>query len=139
MTAPLCIAGSIALNELEKRGISIYAHLKKCAGAKDESYYDHGVNDEDFRKKLSVVKTKEFPVVDDAAGSKMKDKIEEARMDCDSVGAVVECVIYGLPAGIGGPIFDGLEGKIANLIYAIPAVKGVEFGAGFAVADMRGS
>lgn len=139
MTAPLCIAGSIALNELEKRGISIYAHLKKCAGVKDESYYDHGVNDEDFRKKLSVVKTKEFPVVDDAAGSKMKDKIEEARMDCDSVGAVVECVIYGLPAGIGGPIFDGLEGKIANLIYAIPAVKGVEFGAGFAVADMRGS
>ena len=69
----------------------------------------------------------------------MKAAIEEARMDCDSVGAVVECVVYGLPAGLGGPIFDGLEGKIARLVYSIPAVKGVEFGAGFDVAGMRGS
>ena len=66
-------------------------------------------------------------------------EIEKARMDCDSVGAVVECVIYGMPAGLGGPIFDGLEGKIARLIYSIPAVKGVEFGAGFGAADLRGS
>ena len=139
MTAPLCIAGSIALNELNKRGINVYAHLKKCGGVKDESYYDHSVNDEVFKKKLSLVCTKEFPSVSDEAGEKMKAKIEEARLDLDSVGAVVECVIYGLPVGLGGPIFDGLEGKIANLIYAIPAVKGVEFGAGFDVADMRGS
>ncbi|MBR1797580.1 MAG: chorismate synthase [Clostridiales bacterium] len=139
MTAPLCIAGSIALNELNKRGIEIYAHLKRCGGIDDDSCLMHEVNDEDFRRRLSEVKTKEFPVVSDEAGEQMKAKIEEARLSLDSVGAVVECVIYGLPAGLGGPIFDGLEGKIASLIYAIPAVKGVEFGAGFDVADMRGS
>ena len=139
MTAPLCIAGSIALNELNRMGISVYAHLKTCAGVADDSYYDHDVNDEDFRKALSEVSSKEFPSVSDEAGQKMKEKIEEARMDQDSVGAVVECVIYGLPAGVGGPLFDGLEGKIAGLIYAIPAVKGVEFGAGFGAAELRGS
>ena len=139
MTAPLCIAGSIALNELNKMGIEVYAHLKKCAGVADDSYYDHDVNDISFKNNIAAVSAKEFPAVSDEAGEKMKAKIEEARMDCDSVGAVVECVIYGLPAGLGGPIFDGLEGKIARLIYSIPAVKGVEFGAGFDVADMRGS
>ena len=139
MTAPLCIAGSIALNELRKAGVEIHAHLKTCAGVSDDSYYDHDVNDEGFRTALAGVCEKDFPAVSDEAAEKMKAKIEEARMDLDSVGAVVECVIYGLPAGIGGPLFDGLEGKIANLIYAIPAVKGVEFGAGFEAASLRGS
>lgn len=139
MTAPLCIAGSIALNELRKRGIEIYAHLKKCGGVSDDSYYGHTVNDEDFKAALSSVASKEFPSVSDEAGERMKESIEKARLDCDSVGAVVECVIYGLPAGLGGPLFDGLEGKIAKLIYSIPAVKGVEFGAGFDVADLKGS
>lgn len=139
MTAPMCIAGSIALNELKKMGITVSAHLKSCAGVSDDSYYGHATNDESFKAALSEVKNKEFPVVSDEAGEKMKAKIEEARMDQDSVGAVVECVIYGMPEGIGGPLFDGLEGKIANLIYAIPAVKGVEFGAGFDAAELRGS
>ena len=139
MTAPLCIAGSIALNELNKMGISIHAHLKECAGIKDDSYYDHAVNDAAFKEALGKVCEKEFPAVSDEAGEKMKAKIEEARMDLDSVGALAECVIYGLPEGLGGPLFDGLEGKIANLIYAIPAVKGVEFGAGFDAASLRGS
>ena len=139
MTAPLCIAGSIALKELSLRGIEICAHLKSCGGVNDDSYYDHDVNDEAFRKALSGVKDKEFPCVSDEQGDKMKRAIEEARMDLDSVGAVIECVIYGLPEGLGGPIFDGLEGKIAGLVYSIPAVKGVEFGAGFSVASMRGS
>ena len=139
MTAPLCIAGSIALNELGRMGIEVHAHLKKCAGVSDDSYYDHEVNDAAFKDALSHVGGKEFPAVDDVKAELMKEAIEKARMDCDSVGAVVECVIYGLPAGLGGPLFDGLEGKIAKLIYAIPAVKGVEFGAGFDVADLRGS
>lgn len=139
MTAPLCIAGSIALNELGKLGISVHAHLKKCAGAVDDSYYDHEVNDISFKERLAAAALKPFPAVSDEAGERMKAAIEEARMDCDSVGAVVECVIYGLPAGLGGPIFDGLEGKIARLVYSIPAVKGVEFGAGFDAADLRGS
>lgn len=139
MTAPMCIAGSIALNELNKMGVSVHAHLKKCGGVLDDSYYDHAVNDISFKEALAASGGKEFPAVSDEAGELMKAEIEKARMDCDSVGAVVECVIYGLPAGLGGPIFDGLEGKIARLIYSIPAVKGVEFGAGFGAADLRGS
>ena len=126
MTAPLCIAGSIALQELNKRGVQISAHLKKVAGVSDDSYFDHGVNDEAFRNRLAVVENKDFPVVDDSKGDLMKEKIEQARMEGDSVG-------------IGGPIFDGIEAKLAQILYAIPAVKGVEFGNGFAGSDLKGS
>lgn len=139
MTAPLCIAGSVALQELEKRGVSINAHLKRVAGVNDDSYFDHGVNDEAFRSALAEVADKEFPVVDDAKGELMKAKIEEARMEGDSVGGVIECVVYGYPEGIGGPLFDGIEAKIAQILYAIPAVKGVEFGNGFEGSDLKGS
>ena len=139
MTAPLCIAGSIALQELNTRGVQISAHLKKVAGVSDDSYFDHGVNDEAFRNRLAVVENKDFPVVDDSKGDLMKEKIEQARMEGDSVGGVIECVIYGYPEGIGGPIFDGIEAKLAQILYAIPAVKGVEFGNGFAGSDLKGS
>ncbi len=139
MTAPLCIAGSIALQELNKRGVQISAHLKKVAGVSDDSYFDHGVNDEGFRNRLSVVENKDFPVVDDAKGGLMKAKIEEARAEGDSVGGVIECVVYGYPEGLGGPIFDGIEAKLAQILYAIPAVKGVEFGNGFEGSDLKGS
>ena len=139
MTAPLCIAGSIALQELNKRGVQISAHLKKVAGVSDDTYFDHGVNDEGFRTALLQVSEKEFPVVDDAKGELMKEKIEQARMDGDSVGGVIECVVYDFPEGIGGPIFDGIEAKLAQILYAIPAVKGVEFGNGFEGSDLRGS
>lgn len=139
MTAPLCIAGSIALSELSKMGIEIYAHLKSCGGVKDDNYYNHGVKDEAFKSELTKIANKEFPAILEDAAEAMKAKIEEARMNRDSVGAIVECVIYGMPGGIGGPLFDGLEGKIANLMYAIPAVKGVEFGVGFDVSEMLGS
>ncbi len=139
MTAPLCIAGSIALQELNKRGIQISAHLKKAGGVSDDSYFDHAVNDEGFRNALSLVENKEFPVVDDAKGELMKEKIEQARSEGDSVGGVIECVIYGYPEGIGGPLFDGIEAKLAQILYAIPAVKGVEFGNGFEGSDLKGS
>lgn len=139
MTAPLCIAGSIALQELEKRGIQVSAHIKRIAGIDDDSYFAHGVNDEGFRSSLAAVAGKEFPVVSNECGELMKEKIEQARTEGDSVGGVVECVVYGFPEGIGGPIFDGMEAKIAQLIYAIPAVKGIEFGNGFEGSDLKGS
>ena len=82
---------------------------------------------------------KDFPVIDDAKGDLMKEKIEQARAEGDSVGGVIECVIYGYPEGIGGPIFDGIEAKLAQILYAIPAVKGVEFGNGFEGSDLKGS
>ncbi len=139
MTAPMCIAGSIAIQQLEKRGIRIFSHIKSIAGVPDDSYFDHPVLDDDFRSSLSAVAGKEFPVIDDGQGEKMKEKIEEARTDLDSVGGIIETVVYGMPAGVGGPIFDGLEGKIAQIIYAVPAVKGIEFGNGFGAALLRGS
>ena len=139
MTAPMCIAGSIALQQLAARGISIYSHVKNIAGVSDDTYFAHPVLDEGFKTSLESVAAKEFPVIDDAAGEQMKEKIEAARMDLDSVGGVIETVVYGMPAGIGGPLFDGLEGKIAQIIYAVPAVKGIEFGNGFEAAALRGS
>jgi len=139
MTAPLCIAGSIALNELSKAGISIYAHLKEVGGVSDKSYYDYAPLSEEFKSALEGIATKEFPVVSDEAGELMKAEIEKARMDLDSVGGIIECVIYGMPEGIGGPLFYGIEGKIAQIIYAIPAVKGVEFGIGYEMARLKAS
>ena len=139
MTAPLCIAGSIAINELEKRGITICSHIKAIAGEKDDSYFCHGPQDEGFKENLLKVKGKEFPAVSEVAADKMKAKIEEARMDQDSVGGIIETVVYGIEGGLGGPLFDGLEGKIAQIIFAVPAVKGIEFGNGFEAAGLRGS
>ena len=134
MTAPLCIAGSIAKCELEKRGIKIYSHLLQIGEASDVGYYEGFTQDE-----ISKVQKKELPVIDDEAGKLMIQVIDAARKDCDSVGGVIETVVYGMPAGIGGPLFDGIEGKLAQIIYAVPAVKGVEFGYGFESSYLRGS
>ena len=139
MTAPLCIAGSIALNELQKRGIRVFSHIKAIAGIGDDSYLRHDPLDKDFEEKLGGVAAKEFPVIDDEAGQRMIDRIEEARMSRDSVGGIIETVVYGMPAGIGGPIFGGIEAKIAGLLYAIPAVKGVQFGNGYEASTLTGS
>lgn len=136
LTAPMCIAGFIAMEELKKHGIKISAHVKSIAGIKDETYYDCGA---DFLTKLSEVRTKEFPVIDDAKGEEMKAAIEAARMDQDSVGGTIEVVIEGVPGGLGGPLFEGLEGRIAQICFAVPACKGVEFGNGFEACDLRAS
>ena len=139
MTAPLCIAGAIALTELKKMGIEIHAHLKSVFDVEDDTYFSHGPRDEKFLKDLAECSKKDFPAISGEAAEKMKARIEEARMDCDSVGGVIECVITGLPAGIGGPIFDGIEGKISQIIFAIPAVKAIEFGAGYDSTILKGS
>ena len=139
MTAPLCIAGAIALTELKKAGIEIHAHLQSVGGVKDDSYFDHDPRDEGFIKALAECAAKDFPAVSSDSADKMKERIEQARLDCDSVGGVIECVITGLPAGIGGPLFDGLEGKISQIIFAIPAVKGIRFGAGYDSTVLTGS
>ena len=127
LTAPLCIAGGILLQELERHGITVDARICSVADIRDESPF------------LSSVKDKPFPVSDDETGGRMQQKIEEARAEGDSVGGVIECVIRGLPCGIGDPLFDGVENQIARLVFAIPAVKGIEFGAGFSSSEMRGS
>ena len=134
MTAPLCIAGSIAKKELSKRGIEIYAHLLQVEEISDVGYY------EGFTKEqIASVWKKDFPAIDNEASKLMISAISAALKDGDSVGGVIETVIYGMPGGVGGPLFGGIEGKIAELVYAIPAVKGVEFGFGFESSYLRGS
>ena len=127
LTAPLCVAGGILLQMLKRQGITVQARVLRIADVEDESPF------------ASSVAEKEFPTVSDEAGLRMRKAISDARGEGDSVGGIVECVIRGVPAGIGEPMFDGVENRIAQLMFAVPAVKGIEFGAGFAAAGMRGS
>ena len=127
LTAPLCVAGGILLQMLKRQGITVQARVLRIADVEDESPF------------ASSVAEKQFPTVSDEAGLRMRKAISDARWEGDSVGGIVECVIRGVPAGIGEPMFDGVENRIAQLMFAVPAVKGIEFGAGFAAAGMRGS
>lgn len=127
LTAPLCIAGGVLKQMLESKGITVDARIESIAGIRDDSPFTASVAD------------KRFPVVDDAVGEQMREAIAAARAEGDSVGGVIECVVRGVPAGIGEPMFDGIENQIARAVFAVPAVKGLEFGAGFAAANMRGS
>ena len=127
LTAPMCIAGGILLQELERRDIRVDARIRAIAGITDLSSFTESVKD------------KPFPVSDNEKGRLMQQAIEQAREEGDSVGGIVECRITGVKAGIGSPIFDGLENQIARIVFAVPAVKGIEFGAGFTSAAMRGS
>ena len=135
LTAPLCIAGGIALQILAKRGITVGAHLHSIAGIADTPFDAVALDAET----LLAAGKKPFPVLSDEAGEQMRDAILAAKKDGDSVGGVIECAILGMPAGYGGPLFSGVEGKLSAALFGIPAVKGVEFGSGFAAARMRGS
>ena len=143
LTAPLCIAGGIALQILATKGIHIAAHILQIEHVRDVPFA--AVEKEDLAAKTlqlqidELANNKAFPTIDDAAGIAMRDAIEAARTDRDSVGGIIECVATGVPAGIGGPMFDGIESVIARLVFGVPAVKGLEFGCGFAAAGMRGS
>ncbi len=127
MTAPLCVAGGICLQLLTEEGIRIISRIARIADIVDETPLTASIAD------------KEFPVVSDETGERMKACIEEAKAALDSVGGVIECAVLGLPAGLGGPLFEGMEGLIAKAVFGIPAVKGVEFGEGFNAAVLRGS
>lgn len=201
MTAPLCIAGGIALQILRRHNIEIGAHIYSVGDIKDKPFDPVNIVDnfglitnlrkpsmiktpgsiqtDDSVAKLNSVniksqpaslqadaptisdpasvkvaaeitdktiiklfnrlKTMDFPVLDEAAGESMKALILNARDNLDSVGGIVESCITGLPAGIGGAMYDGLESSLAPILFGIPAVKGVEFGAGFEAAEMKGS
>ena len=133
LTAPLCIAGGLCKQWLEQKGIRIGAHLSVCAGVADEPVYLDWENPD-----LDAIH-KDFPVLNLESGEKMRQAITEAKADCDSVGGLIECIITGLPAGLGDPIFGGMENRIAQIVYGVPAVKGLEFGSGFTGSYLRGS
>ena len=135
MTAPLCIAGGIALQMLKEKNIEIGAHLYAIAGIEDTPLDPVSVSAETLAK----LRKMEFPVLSETEGEKMAQAILQAKNDLDSVGGIVEVCATGLPGGIGGAMYDGLESYLAPIFFGIPAVKGVEFGAGFHAAELRGS
>lgn len=135
LTAPLCIAGGICLQILKRRGIEVAAHIASIAGQADRPFDPMGESTET----LEALKRAPFPVLDEKAGELMRKAIFEAKEDRDSVGGVVECLVTGVPAGLGDPMFGGMENRLAAALFGIPAVKGVEFGEGFGVAELRGS
>lgn len=135
MTAPLCIAGGIALQLLEKHNVHIGAHIYSIAGVEDTPF-DPVDTDPAL---LDTLKKKELAVISHNAKALMERKITEAAKSCDSVGGIIEVCALNLPGGIGGAMYDGLESVLAPIFFGIPAVKGVEFGAGFKSSSMRGS
>ena len=132
ITAALVAAGAICKCALEQKGIIIGTHVKKCAGIWDREF-------EDLSSDIQILNNSTFAVLDEARGEKMQEAILAAASEGDSVGGVLETAISGMPVGVGEPWFDTVESMLSHMLFSIPAVKGVEFGAGFAIADMRGS
>ncbi len=135
LTAAFCIAGGICIQYLESMGVSVGAHIYSIAGIKDRPF-DLACIDEET---LKAVTGKSFPVIDENAGERMKKRILEAKEEQDSVGGIIEFAAVGLPAGIGSPHFGGLENRISSAVFGVPAVKGIEFGNGFACSELTGS
>ena len=135
LTAPMCIVGGICLQILGKMGIKIAAHIYSVKGEKDIAFDPCEVNEKDF----ATLGEHDFPTLSIMAGEKIKEVIESARLDGDSVGGIIECAAIGLPVGVGEHMFAGLEGRISSILFSIPAVKAVEFGNGFECASLFGS
>ncbi len=141
--APLTAAGGIALQILVKAGIRVAAHILEIDGVQDAAFTTSDSSREGLAALQAEVDTlsdgRDFPVIDTAQGEIMKERILAAKANLDSVGGICECAITGLPVGAGSPLFDGLESQLAHALFGIPATKGLEFGAGFAAARLKGS
>lgn len=135
LTAPLVFAGAVARQYLETRGVLIGSHIRAIGGVEDDGFDPMSLSIET----LKCLYNMPFPVLNEERGAQMRQVIEQARLDCDSVGGVIECAAVGMPVGIGEPMFDGIEPVLAKGIFGIPAVKSLEFGAGKDITAMRGS
>lgn len=135
LTAPLCIAGGICLQLLEQLGITVAAHILQIAQVRDDAFDPVHVTESDLQHLLH----RSYPVLRPEVEADMTAAILAAKAQCDSVGGVIETAAVGIPAGWGDPMFGGMENRIAQLVFGIPAIRGIEFGAGFAAAGMRGS
>ncbi len=135
ITAPLVFAGAVCAQILEHRGITTGAHIVSIKNVSENKFDPMNIT----ASQLEAVKKRIFPTVSEDAEAKMREVINDARMAQDSVGGVIECAAVGFPAGIGSPMMDGLENTIARLVFAVPAVKGIEFGNGFECAQLFGS
>lgn len=135
ITAPLVFAGAVCGQILEKMGIYSGAHILSVGDISDCRFDSVNVTAND----LENVKKKDFPLINSQLEPIIKEKVKEASDSLDSIGGQIECAVVGLKAGIGSPMFDGLENRIAQAVFGIPAVKGLEFGKGFSFAEMNGS
>lgn len=131
LTAPLCIAGGLCRQWLEYKGIQIHAYIKSIGTVQ-------GTSLDPINPDYSQL-NETFPSADHTSGVQMQDAIANAKADGDSIGGVIECVVTGLPAGLGEPMFGGIESKLSQIIFGVPAVKGLEFGSGFYGSTLTGS
>ncbi len=134
LTAPLCIAGGIALQILARKNIFIGAHIASIGNINDSPFPLHPT-----KELFNEISSRTPSVIDTKAGEMMESETEKAASECDSVGGIIECAVIGMPAGIGDPMFEGIENRISQAIFGIPAVKGIEFGKGFESARSYGS
>ncbi len=135
LTAPLVFAGAVAAQILARRGIIIGSHILQIGQVRDKAFSPLGEN----KETLQALKQETLPVLDVSKRPFMEQEIMAAKAELDSVGGVIECMITGLPAGLGDPFFDSVESALSHMMFSVPAVKGIEFGDGFALASMRGS
>ena len=132
LTAPLCIAGGLCLQLLKTQGVEIAAHILSIGTVEDRPF-------DPMKPDFSVLTGEKPMVLNSVSWDRMLQEIETAKAEEDSVGGVIECAVVGVPAGYGSPMFEGMESKIAQILFGIPAVKGVSFGSGFAGSRLRGS
>ncbi|MBR6510210.1 MAG: chorismate synthase [Clostridia bacterium] len=132
ITAALVAAGAILISVLKQKGILIGSHISRLANINDMQFSD-------FEKEIISLNQKQFAVLDDEIADEMQEKILDAAKMGDSVGGVIETAVIGMPIGVGEPWFDTVEGMLAKALFSVPAVKGVEFGLGFKISDLKGS
>lgn len=135
LTAPLVFAGAIAKWILQKQHIYIGSHIKSIGHIKEHNFDWVNIDD----KHLELLNTKKFPVLDIEVGKKMEEFILSVKKEGDSIGGIVETAITNISPGIGEPFFHSVEGMISKYLFSIPSIKGVEFGAGFNITEMKGS
>lgn len=142
VTAALVAAGGILLPALERKGILIATHISECAGISDQTLMTDVTGPEEaewLKRSLKMLSEKQFPVLDDTKGAEMIRKISVAAAEGDSVGGITETAVLGMPAGVGEPWFDSVESELSHILFSLGGLKGVEFGAGFAISRMKGS
>lgn len=135
LTAPIVFAGAICRQILEEKGIKIAAHIASIGSVNDEDFNPVAIDNELIDK----LNNSTFALIDDSVEDKMRSEVEAARLAQDSIGGTIECAVSGIEAGVGEPMFDGVEGVIAKAVFGVPAIKGIEFGKGFELSKMRGS
>ncbi len=135
LTAPLVFAGAVARQILLRKGIRIAAHICSVGNITDKRFDPANIPDALMERLSSAV----FGLIDVGQEKPMRELIEDCRLHCDSIGGTIECAVTGVPAGVGSPMFDGIENVFSSVLFGIPAVKGVEFGDGFDGTLLRGS